>query len=313
MDIIRNDDRLKEKVIFSREYPIHLSDTIGVTSQYQRLHAHDALEINMIKSGTGYYIINGTRYDFEPGDIVLIGPGALHCAYEKAGLVMQVITFDAAWFLGSLRFDPDILSPFKEMGVYFTNLLDRTHPQMESLRALLLAMQEEHEAARPSYTSSVYAYMLQFFIQVNRHFRQDNVQQSTGSVSSVQLEKIRLIIRVMEERYAYPWTLEELASLAYLSPSRFSDLFRRTVGVSPLMYLIQVRLENAYHLLETSDLKIVDIAMECGFRTLSNFNRLFKRHIGSEPRHIRSKANAGCSKIVPVFDRFSGESEGMKG
>ncbi|MDO3410981.1 AraC family transcriptional regulator [Saccharibacillus sp. CPCC 101409] len=308
MDIIRNHDRLKEKVVFPREYPIHLSDTIGVTSQYQRLHAHDALEINMIKSGTGYYIINGVRYDFQPGDIALIGSGALHCAYETDGLVMQVMTFDAAWFMGNLRSDPDVLNPFKEMGVYFTPVLDRNHPQIPALRALLLDIQEEHEAARPSYVSVVYSYLLQFFVRVNRHFRQENVRQSKDTVSSAQLDKIRLVILAMEQRYAYPWTLEELAALAYLSPSRFSDVFRRAVGASPLMYLIQVRLENAYHLLETSDLKILDIAMECGFRTLSNFNRLFKRHIGTEPRHIRSRANCRCSKMVPVYEHFVGES-----
>ncbi|NGZ76844.1 AraC family transcriptional regulator [Saccharibacillus alkalitolerans] len=308
MAVIRSEDKTKEKVVFSREYPIHLSDTIGVTPQYQRLHTHDALEINMIKAGTGHYLIDGVRYDFRAGDIVLIGSGALHCAYEHEGLVMQVMTFDAAWFMGSQRSDPDILSPFKEIGVYFTHLLDRDHPRLPALRDLLLAIQEEHETRSASYTSVVYAYMLQFFAQVNRHFRQENVQQGKRAVSAAQLEKVRLVIRAMEEDCAYPWTLEELAALAYLSPSRFSDIFRRAVGVSPLTYLIQVRLENAYHLLETSDLKILDIAMECGFRTLSNFNRLFKRHIGTEPRHVRSRGVCSCSKIVPVFDRFSGES-----
>lgn len=306
MTEIGSEDKAKEKVVFSREYPIHLSDTIGVTTQYQRLHSHDALEINMIKAGTGYYIINGVTHDFQPGDIVLIDSAALHCAYEREGLVMQVITFDAAWFIGNQRSDPGVLSPFKEMGVYFTHILDRDNPHLPALRELLLAIQEEHVAARPSYVSVVYAYMLQFFVQVNRHFRQENVQQHTGSVSHAQLEKMRLVIREMEDRYAHAWTLEELAALAYLSPSRFSDIFRRTVGVSPLMYLIQIRLEHAYQLLETSDLKIVDIAMECGFRTLSNFNRLFKRHVGTEPRHIRSKAHVCGSKIVPVYDRFGG-------
>lgn len=300
------DEQMKEKVVFAREYPIHLSDTIGVTTQYQRLHAHDALEINMIKAGTGYYIINGAIHEFQAGDIILIHSGALHCAYERENLLMQVMTFDAAWFMGNQRSDPEILSPFKEMGTYFTPILDRSNPHLPALRELLLAMQEEQEAARPSYMSVVYAYMLQFFVQIRRHFRQENVQPAANAVSLAQLDKIRLVIRAMEERYAHAWTLEELASLAYLSPSRFSDIFRRTVGVSPLTYLIQIRLEHAYNLLETSDLKIVDIAMECGFRTLSNFNRLFKRHIGDEPRHIRGKANACGSKIVSVYERIGG-------
>ncbi|ASA26198.1 AraC family transcriptional regulator [Paenibacillus donghaensis] len=301
------EDRFREKVLFQREYPIHLSDTIGVTTHYQRLHAHDALEINMIKSGTGYYMINGERQDFQGGDILLINANDLHCAYETDNLVMQVITFDASWFLGSLRCDPDILCPFKEMGVYFNNLLDRSHPKMDELRSLLLRMQEEHEGGQQSYTSIVYSYLLQFLVGVSRFFRVDNLKKGKSTVSPLQLDKMRHVTRVMEQRYAYPWTLEELAALTYLSPSRFSDIFRRTVGMSPLMYLIHLRLEHAYSLLESSDRKIVDIAMECGFRTLSNFNRLFKRHIGTEPRNIRGTTPTDCSKIVSVYEQLGGE------
>ncbi|MFP4974035.1 helix-turn-helix domain-containing protein [Paenibacillus sp. CN-4] len=308
MGEMRIENRLKEKVSLSRQYPIYLGDTIGVTSQYQRLHSHDVLEINMIKSGTGYYMINGERYDFQVGDILLINSNDLHCAYETGNLVMQVITFDPSWFLGSLRCDPEILCPFKEMGVYFRNLLDRNHPQIGLLRDLLLKMQEEHEAERPSYTSVVYSYLLQFLVYVNRYFRQDNVTKTKNTVTDLQLEKMRRVTQLMEERFAYPWTLEELASLVYLSPSRFSDIFRRTVGMPPLLYLIHLRLENAYSLLESTDRKIVDIAMECGFRTLSNFNRLFKRHIGTEPRNVRGRSGSACSKIVLVFEHLGGES-----
>ncbi|MNB84145.1 HTH-type transcriptional activator RhaR [compost metagenome] len=305
----RGHNSLREKVVFSRQYPVILGDTIGVTSTYQRLHAHDALEINMIKSGTGYYMINGERYDFREGDILLINSNDLHCAYETGNLIMQVITFDASWFLGIVRCDPDILAPFKEMGLHFSNLLDRGNEHIGILRALLLDMQVEHEAEHQSYTSIVYAQLLQFFVYINRYFRMDDLQPSKSTVTTTQLEKVWHVTRVMEEQPAYPWTLEELSSLVYLSPSRFSDIFRRTAGMSPLLYLIQLRLENAYTLLQTTDRKILDIAMECGFRTLSNFNRLFKRHIGMEPRNVRTQTTTIDSKIVSVFERLGGVPE----
>ena len=85
----------------------------------------------------------------------------------------------------------------------------------------------------------------------------------------------------------YEWTLEELAALVYLSPSRFSEIFKQAVGMPPLLYLIHIRLENAVAMLEDNQLKIMDIALECGFRTLSNFNRLFKKHIGISPKESR--------------------------
>ncbi|MFC4102631.1 AraC family transcriptional regulator [Paenibacillus xanthanilyticus] len=277
----------KEKVRLARNYPILVEDTIGVDSGYQRLHWHDVLEINVIKSGTGYYIINGKRYEFQQGDILLINSNDLHCAYETRDLIMQVISFDGNWLVSSMRLDPEILSPFREMNIHFANLLDRHHPQIEKLRGILLDLQREHEEHQRSYTSIVYAHLLQFLALVNREFRIPCSDANQHVISERQLEKIRLVLYEMEEKFAYPWTLEELAALVYLSPSRFSDIFKRAVGMPPLLYLIHLRLEHAVLLLERNEMKITDIALECGFRTLTNFNRLFKKHIGVTPMTSR--------------------------
>jgi AraC-like DNA-binding protein len=282
----------REKVNLDKRYPIYVADTIGVSSPYQKLHWHDVLEINYIKSGSGYYIINGKRFEFQQGDILLINSNDLHCAYEVKDLIIMVIEFDMSWFVSSLRYDPEILSPYKDMGIHFTNLLDRTSPHIEELRTLLLEMQQEHEQARPSYISLVYAHLLRFLSCVNRYFRLEDARQcSSANVSSLQLEKMRQVIHAMEEKLSHPWTLEELAAIVYLSPSRFSDIFRRAVGTSPLEYLIQLRLEHALMLLEQTQMKIMDVAMECGFRSLSNFNHLFKKHIGKSPKHVRMRQN----------------------
>ncbi len=279
----------REKVDFDQRYPIDISETIGVDSGYRKLHYHDAQEINLIKNGSGFYIINGERYEFEKGDILLMNSNDLHCAYETKDLVMLVVMFDAAWFYSNLRFEPELLAPFSEMGLHFTNQLDRTHPKMPLLRSTLMDMETEHNLAQASYGAVVYAKLLCFLSYVNRYLRQENVNCGKGPISEAQLDKVRTALNAMDEKCAYPWTLEQLASLGYLSPSRFSSLFVRIVGMSPVDYLIRLRLDRACHMLENTDEKIVNIAMECGFRTLSNFNRLFKRHIGTEPRKFRSR------------------------
>ncbi|MBB3110102.1 AraC-like DNA-binding protein [Paenibacillus phyllosphaerae] len=286
MTIAKVSEIAKEKVRLARKYPILVEDTIGVDSGYQRLHWHDVLEINHIKAGSGYYIINGKRFEFQQGDILLINSNDLHCAYETKDLIMQVVTFDGNWLISSLRLDPEILNPFREMNVHFTNLLEREHPQIDKLRGLLLALQTEHEHHERSYTSMVYAYLLQFLALVNRDFRTP-CGADQHAISERQLEKIRHVLHEMEQNFAYGWTLEELAALVFLSPSRFSEIFKRAVGMPPLLYLIHLRLEHAVLLLEANEMKITDIALECGFRTLTNFNRLFKKHIGVTPMTSR--------------------------
>ncbi|MGG1634133.1 AraC family transcriptional regulator [Paenibacillus sp. FSL A5-0031] len=287
MTELLNMDIPKEKLILAKHYPIQVLETIGVNATYQKLHWHDVLEINLIKSGTGYYIINGQTFEFQEGDILLINSNDLHCAYETKDLVMQVICFDASWLLNIVRYDSEILHPYKEMGVHFTNLLDRNEPHMNELRSLLLEIQDEHDQEQTSYGSLVYSNLIRFHACVNRYFRREGLNRGKDSIGARQLDKMRKVIYDMQKNFAYPWTLEELAGLVYLSPSRFSDIFRRTVGTPPLLYLIHIRLEHAVMLLETSDMKITEIALECGFRSLSNFNRLFKKHIGSCPKIAR--------------------------
>lgn len=291
MEIIRSEVNRKEEEGLNKNYPILVSDTIGVTAIYQKLHWHEVLEINLIKAGTGYYIINGQRFDFGKGDILLINSNDLHCAYELEDLVMMVVSFDASWFLNIIRHDAEILSPFTEMGIHFSNLLDAANPHMEELRQILLALQDEHEREQRSYSSVVYSHLLQFLARVNRHFRLDVLEAAKvkSRASVQQLEKIREVVHLMESDLSYNWKLSELAERVYLSPSRFSDLFKQTVGISPMDYLIGVRIDKAVSLLETTDMKVTAIAMECGFRSLSNFNRLFQQRMGMTPRTAKKR------------------------
>ena len=171
MTRIKGETIPKDVIRMAKKYPLNIGDTIGVTSSYQKLHWHDVLEINLIKRGTGYYMINGRKFEFQQGDILLINSNDLHCAYETKDLVMLVITFDPAWLVGSLRLDPELLSPFREMGVHFTNVLERDHPRMDRMRSLLLEIQEEHEEENRSYVTAVYALLLRFLAAVNRDFR----------------------------------------------------------------------------------------------------------------------------------------------
>ncbi|MCM3630871.1 AraC family transcriptional regulator [Paenibacillus glycanilyticus] len=267
-------------------FPIVISQSEGVSPLFQRLHWHTALEINYISRGSGYYLINGTRYDFREGDILLINSNDLHRAFENKELVMSVIMFDPAYFALEQRYDPELLIPFREIGMRFDNLLDRSHPMLARLGAAIEEMRSEFTRLEPHYEAVVRSLLVQFMSFVNRYFAKE---QERGASRLRGMETIRQVLNAMEADVAHPWTLKELAAYAHLSPSRFSALFVQTVGTSPLDYLIQLRLSAAVRLLESTDKKMIEIAEITGFRNLSNFNRLFKQHIGKQPSELRPR------------------------
>jgi AraC-like DNA-binding protein len=95
------------------------------------------------------------------------------------------------------------------------------------------------------------------------------------------------IRRFIEEGYAEPLTLPQLAQRLGLSESRASHLVQQSCGLSFRELLIQQRLRAAMDLLRLSDLSVLDIAVATGFETLAHFYRLFRRRIGTTPRQYR--------------------------
>jgi AraC-like DNA-binding protein len=82
-------------------------------------------------------------------------------------------------------------------------------------------------------------------------------------------------------------SLEEAAQLSNLSVSAFSRFFKSRVNKSFSDFLTEVRISNACKLLHETDLNISEISYECGFFTISNFNKLFKEQVKMTPLQYR--------------------------
>ena len=94
-------------------------------------------------------------------------------------------------------------------------------------------------------------------------------------------------LNLITQAYDRDLTVEKLAAQCGLSVSHFRRQFRRAMGSSPLEYLNDLRISVAHHLLRTTQLPVLAISEEVGFRSLSSFNRLFKRTYGMSPRQVR--------------------------
>lgn len=100
-------------------------------------------------------------------------------------------------------------------------------------------------------------------------------------------------VRYIEEFYPTKFTLGDLAKTVCMSVPNFSIVFRETYGVPPMEYAIRVRLENAAKQLVETDNKVLTIAENCGFTSMSNFVRLFQNLYGMAPSKYRAQRTAG--------------------
>jgi AraC-like DNA-binding protein len=78
--------------------------------------------------------------------------------------------------------------------------------------------------------------------------------------------------------------LDSLARQAGLSPYHFLRTFQRVTGVTPHQFVLRARLREAAVRLTTERRNVLDIALDCGFGDVSNFNRAFRTEFGVNPR-----------------------------
>ncbi len=81
---------------------------------------------------------------------------------------------------------------------------------------------------------------------------------------------------------------EELAHLAGLSLSSFKREFVKQYGASPAKYIRIKKLEKAAQMLKSTEVRVSDIAYDCGFNDLAHFSKTFQKHFGSAPTAYRN-------------------------
>jgi AraC family transcriptional regulator len=118
------------------------------------------------------------------------------------------------------------------------------------------------------------------------HLANDAPGDMRDAMSSV-IARMTRAVRIIEESSESELTLRCLAREAKLSPYHFLRCFQLLMGVTPHQYLLRVRLRDAATRLATEPGKVLDIALDCGFGDVSNFNRAFRREFGMSPRRFR--------------------------
>lgn len=110
------------------------------------------------------------------------------------------------------------------------------------------------------------------------------VQSSQPEVRS---ERLLRMVEYIKEHYAEDISLKDIAKVGLVSEREALRTFSKSLGESPIHFLIGYRLSEGARLLENSDLNIDQIAQEVGFETSSHFSKLFKRSYSLTPTQYR--------------------------
>ncbi|HEU0003205.1 MAG TPA: helix-turn-helix transcriptional regulator [Ktedonobacteraceae bacterium] len=120
-------------------------------------------------------------------------------------------------------------------------------------------------------------------------FSEDGARHET---LAAQTQAVERAIQTMHTHLHEMLTLEDLASVAYLSPSHFHRVFGRLIGIPPGEFLAALRFQAARRLLLTTSLSVTDICFEVGYTSTGSFTSRFTQLVGLSPRLLRQRAHA---------------------
>src|SRR5258706_9365842 len=119
-------------------------------------------------------------------------------------------------------------------------------------------------------------------------FREDTAHHIT---LVTQTQAVERAIQAMHTHLHELLTLEDLASVACLSPSHFTRVFDRLIGIPPGEFLSALRFQAARRLLLTTPLSVTDICFEVGYASTGFFTSRFTQRVGLSPRLLRQRAH----------------------
>lgn len=140
----------------------------------------------------------------------------------------------------------------------------------------------------------------------------DEVQQiGSRHDGSYQDDRVRRIVRFVEESYSRKLSLEEIGRSVDMSPSSVCRYFKRRTHQNLWEYINSFRINRAAQLIVETQLPISEIGPRCGFTNVSNFNHLFRAHLGTTPSDYRSRFKT--SPLTPDTTNWENEAPPSSG
>ncbi|MBQ7926264.1 MAG: helix-turn-helix transcriptional regulator [Lachnospiraceae bacterium] len=253
-------------------------------------HWHNEWEIIYIKKGQGCISVDLESRQVSAGDIVLILPGQLHSLSQLNDQSMEY---------ENILFGTELLTLSHNdicYERYFAALEQRTlklpvvfHSESctyyDQIAHCIDTADEICKTFPPGYELGLKSCLFRLFYILCSHLSvTDNTIRKPKS-----LDKLKTVIKYVENHYAEPLSIETMAEICGFSQSHFMKFFKNNMGISFIEYLNFYRLTMAARLLLASGSSIMAIAMECGFDSPSYFNRSFKKKYGMTPREYRTQ------------------------
>ena len=254
------------------------------------LHAHPELELIWVRRGRGQRIIGHQIGSFEPGEMILLGSGLAHrWVYDESSAreAQSIVVYFHPGLLNNVFYDMIAAAPLREL------LQEAAQQGIRIVGATRQKMEGRLEKLSRLTGLAQCLGILELLADLSTH--RDDWQWPVSGVRDAGIrhqladDRLQAVYKYVAENYARDISLADAATLAHLSETAFCRVFKQRTQTHFVAYLNEVRVQRACECLQESNESVSQIAVRCGFRSLSNFNKCFRKARGMSPLQYRSQ------------------------
>ncbi|UQZ34942.1 AraC family transcriptional regulator [Paenibacillus sp. PK3_47] len=267
-------------------------------------HWHEEAEFFMLLEGEITFQVDTDYFPLKTGEAVFIESGDIHAAYV---LKESPCRFCALVFhpdlLASAQYDTiqqTVILPLQEKRQSFPRHITPDIPWQKELLGHLERMMQAYDHKMPGFESFMKGTLLIMLSMIAAPGRAVNHTQSEGA-DSTKINRLKKVILYIQDNYREPIRTRDLSELIPMSEGQFCRFFKTMTRKTPVDYINSYRIRQAADLLQQSERKISDIALEVGFDNVSYFIKVFRKAMKCSPSEFRKGAvqGAGQGQLYP--------------
>ena len=235
-------------------------------------HWHSEMELFRVMQGTLTVQCGTDLFEAHAGDIVFFNSGELHAADLLCSTANDIIRVK-------------YIQPVLDGELTVPRLIRAGTTLHERVSAAFQTAYTMLENRPPFFEFPVKAAMLSAFGALV----QNGVSARISASKRAAADSIKAAIAFIQENYRSAVSVQQLAHAAGMSEGHFCRVFKQYTLKTPVQFINGVRLSHALELLTATNLRVLDIAMDCGFNSMSYFIEVFRTEYDATPLQYRKK------------------------
>lgn len=265
---------------------LYISKSKFENDWHSTAHFHPFTEIFFITNGSGNFHLDDKIVNVTKGDLVIINPNCLHTEKSNTSKEpLEYIVLGIENFIFAQHGTSSLLCNTEVTQELYTILhYDRISVLLQFFDPLI----NEIENKPQNYEVVCKSIITLLIIFLSRGSSQGlDVNNTSKEPLNIECMKIK---NYLDSHYSDNITLEKLASICHVNKFHLVHSFTKQVGVSPINYVINKRIDEAKTLLKTTNYSIRDISSIVGFSNSSYFSQMFKKITGFSPKTYKTKS-----------------------